>query len=408
MQIQRAWPHFVACVILASSLSACSDDDSKINFPSAQLTFHALNAECYKRYDAGQNEIQKSSAFNECNSQRKQFAAGNKVLDWVGTIKSIRTNQGGSEVVVNIASSAGGFDIAYATPGVGVQAIDLFTADIIHPTSPIYQKLATMKEGDMVRFDAVLLPSTERGIDEESLTEEGSMQDPAFTIRLDDIRPYKDAASNAQSTAAATTSSPPKTATVDAPTSVAAASPVAETTDSQRTAPAASVVPDVPKGESWWLTERYPPIDTTIESIPVSLVNRNWVKASVLSERKLSAEAKRYFAWMRTQADFGDIRSSTFLIDGDFNKDGVKDRAIVGTYQGKSGQLGRFLLILTQNETGWNVAHLETTPGNPGFSVLYMSGGSIVWTSCFECDDGVVLEWKNNRYELVSPKGEDE
>jgi hypothetical protein len=57
-------------------------------------------------------------ANNECNKHRKQLAYVNKAMEWVGTIKSITTNQGGSEVVVNIASSAGGFDITPATAGI--------------------------------------------------------------------------------------------------------------------------------------------------------------------------------------------------------------------------------------------------------------------------------------------------
>ena len=141
-----------ACIVLICSLSACSDDESTVVFPAAQLKFHALNADCANRYDAGQNEIQQSAAFNECNRQRKQFAEVNKVSDWVGRLERIQTNQGGSEVVVTISSDAGGFDISYDTPGVGVAGLDMFTAYVIHRSSPIYQKLAGMKEGALVRF----------------------------------------------------------------------------------------------------------------------------------------------------------------------------------------------------------------------------------------------------------------
>lgn len=191
MRLPSIRPHVLVCIVLAGNLSACSgENDSTIAYPSAQLAFHDLNAKCYKRYDAGKNEIRQSAAFNECNQQRKQFAERSKITDWVGTIDSISTNQGGSEVVVNITSDAGGFDIKYDTPGVGVQGLDMFTRDVIHANSPVYQKLANLKEGDRVRFDASFQFDSDRGINEESLTEAGSMESPAFTIRLDDVRQF--------------------------------------------------------------------------------------------------------------------------------------------------------------------------------------------------------------------------
>ena len=160
--------------------------------------------------------------------------------------------------------------------------------------------------------------------------------------------------------------------------------------------------------EVWWLRETYRPTDTTIESLPISMISKDWSKASLLSESKLSIEAKKYLAWIRRQTDFGEVRYSKFRIEGDFNNDGWKDLAVVGTYQDKASGYGRFLLILAQTKSGWKKAHLETTSGLPGFSVMHLSDGSIVWTDCFECDVGVVLEWKTNHYELVSPSDDED
>lgn len=150
--------------------------------------------------------------------------------------------------------------------------------------------------------------------------------------------------------------------------------------------------------EPWWVTERYQPAQNKIQSIPVKQLDKTWVKASPLTKEKLSEDAV---------LRLGGEPSYQFEVEADFNKDGRRDRAMVGVYEDASGAKGRFLLILTEEGRGaWKKAFLEKVPGDPGFSVLvYEEGGSLGWVDCFECDAELGdLMWDGTKYSLVVPE----
>lgn len=197
---------YVAGLLLVA-ISGCSDGARlSIDYPTNQRAFHALNQQCKQAYAAGQNEIQKSLAFNQCNSQRADFANGEKVRGWVGRLTDISTDQGADVVSVTIESTVDGFDVMYST--VSNRVSDFATDSMITPSNPLFNVLAQMKEGDWVTFDASFLthPEGERGIWEGSLTEEGSMGEPEFNVRFSSIRPYAVGATEL----AATPSPPPE------------------------------------------------------------------------------------------------------------------------------------------------------------------------------------------------------
>lgn len=189
-------------VALALALAACSgggDAGSEGStpaaaaapeFPAAQQQFHALNKACHDNYRNGQNEIQKSLAFNECNRQRTEFAARSGISGWTATIRDISTDQGADVVTLDLVAEVDGYAITYST--VGNRLSDVGSNSLITPDNPLFGVLAGMKEGDRVTFDATFLrdPSGKRGIWEASITEQGSMSDPAFNVKFVDIRPF--------------------------------------------------------------------------------------------------------------------------------------------------------------------------------------------------------------------------
>ncbi len=202
-----------ALAIVALAASACGKQAATTVYPQPQRAFHALNAGCKARYEAGQNDIRKSEAFNACNHQRREFADANTISGWIGTLDVMATDQGASEVRVSIDADVDGYAVEYNTPGAGL--FDEDSPNVIRPGSPVFEKLAQMKTGDRIVFDGLFLPDTDRGISESSLTEAGSMREPTFYIRLSDVRPYD---------GTATTTAP---ATASAPTAPAAAAPIA-------------------------------------------------------------------------------------------------------------------------------------------------------------------------------------
>lgn len=194
---------WIAVGVAVAVLAGCSDDHTtSVRYPESERAFHALNQQCQQAYAVGQNEIQKSLAFNRCNKSRSQFAKDNRVQNWVGNITDISTDQGADVVSVSISSRSDGVDLAFGT--VSNRVSDYATNSLITQSNPLFNVLANMKIGDTVLFDAEFLshPESERGIWESSLTEKGSIEDPEFNVRFTKIQPYTQQAVEALSAVA--------------------------------------------------------------------------------------------------------------------------------------------------------------------------------------------------------------
>lgn len=190
----RIWLAISAVFVMAGctgSGQGQSDTPSVPEYPPAQQAFHALNKSCHGAYDQGQNEIQKSLAFNNCNQQRTQFAAQHGgIVGWAGTITDISTDQGADVVTVSIETEVDGFEIKFGT--VNNRFSDMLSNSMITPDNPLFNVLAQMKEGDKVTFSADFLddPEGKTGVWEGSMTELGSMSEPEFQVKFSDIRPF--------------------------------------------------------------------------------------------------------------------------------------------------------------------------------------------------------------------------
>ena len=102
---------------------------------------------------------------------------------------------------------------------------------------------------------------------------------------------------------------------------------------------------------SWWVTIEFRPVDSTLFGIPVAEVNKEWTSASLLSRSLLSPEA---------QADpslLDDPRYG-FELEGDFDHDGLTDRAGVGVFRDATGLEGRFLHSMSGSQP--TVARAQT------------------------------------------------
>jgi len=160
------------------------------SYPSDQIAFHSLNRPYPARYRSGSNEIQKSAIFNECNKARKDFLKNSKfrVIDWIGKITSIGTDQGGDVAHVQIESNAAGFTISYKTWNNRLS--DLFTESMLKKGSKVYNQVGQLSEGSLVKFSARFIDSQEKGIEEASMTEQGTVDAPEFIVKFDGILPY--------------------------------------------------------------------------------------------------------------------------------------------------------------------------------------------------------------------------
>jgi hypothetical protein len=145
---------------------------------------------------------------------------------------------------------------------------------------------------------------------------------------------------------------------------------------------------------AWWLTERFTPAATSYEGLTARELHPKWQKFSVLSEAVLPGRAKSDLPWMRKEG-------LAFTREGDFNRNGRRDRAVVGVYVDTAGRSGRFLLVLEQNGGGWRKAFLSIDPGKAGFSVLSGRGDEVYWSPCMECGIGSRLKPRGSTYVLA-------
>lgn len=150
--------------------------------------------------------------------------------------------------------------------------------------------------------------------------------------------------------------------------------------------------------EAWWLSARFSPTETSIEGIPVAQIDPSWTKALLLNKELLPDEGQAYLD--RFVPDGKDL----FQRVGDFNADGILDKAVVGVYADDRGRFGRFFLILTQTGTGaWKKAFVSKLGGKPGFSKLVGSKDGATWFfewgTCFECDYyASEIKWNGKQY----------
>ena len=152
---------------------------------------------------------------------------------------------------------------------------------------------------------------------------------------------------------------------------------------------------------SWWVTATFDPQGETVEGLPIRTIDTSWAGALALSRSVLPSVAAN---------DLSGLADSTitFTRDGDFNHDGVRDRALVGVYRTHAGTTGRFLLILTQRSGRPTIAHLSQEPGQAGFSGLAIAHDTLSWVECMECDVSWEFAWNGHEYALLPSAEEHE
>jgi hypothetical protein len=153
--------------------------------------------------------------------------------------------------------------------------------------------------------------------------------------------------------------------------------------------------PSTAQLSAWWVTARFSPSATEVEGIPVRELRPNWKRASALLEADLPVEARRPGEGLREQG-------FAFSVNGDFDRQGHLEEALVGVYEADSGELGRFLLIITPEKGRQpKIKALFQSGDDAGFSALTYREGKLRWWFCMQCGDGVSVVAGTNGFDLV-------
>jgi len=148
------------------------------NASSEQIEFERQRANYYNQYVNAKNDIRKSQIYNEANSYSRKYAEKHnfRFNNWYGTLKTIYTSQGGTNLFFEITSKLSDITIRYKV-----------NYDI-SPQSKIYNQIADLGEGDKVLFDFEFIPDSKRGIVEASFSESGSLRAPEFNVFFHNVR----------------------------------------------------------------------------------------------------------------------------------------------------------------------------------------------------------------------------
>jgi aspartyl protease family protein len=164
-----------------SGSSGTSETVADLQGPSDQTRFTSAVVSARTSYERAPNEL----AAGGIRSGRQQaicnIVINQSASDWVGKITKLTSNGDGKGVI----------SISLA-PNVEVSTwnnsfSDLGDRTLIDPTSSLFKALATMKVGDPVKFSGRFSSSSTDCVGEQSVTLQGSMTDPVFTMRFTSI-----------------------------------------------------------------------------------------------------------------------------------------------------------------------------------------------------------------------------
>lgn len=150
--------------------------------PSDQVRFTSAVVSARTSYRSAPNEL----AAGGIRSARQQaicnIVINQSASDWVGKITKLTSNGDGKGVIsISLAPN-----VQVSTWNNSIS--DLGDHTLIDPTSSLFNVLATMKVGDPVKFSGRFSSSRTDCIGEQSVTLQGSMIDPAFTMRFTSIK----------------------------------------------------------------------------------------------------------------------------------------------------------------------------------------------------------------------------
>ena len=156
---------------------------------AAEVEFCNIIGETSKQYeslaDQGANELKLSKIRTARKSALRTALKGGKIKDWTGTLKTLTTtSEGKAHVAVELPC-----EIPVSVQTWNNELSDIFDKTLIPQSSPIFDKIAELKEGQKVMFGGQFLPDDKNGFGEQSMSEAGSLKEPGFSFRFSNIEP---------------------------------------------------------------------------------------------------------------------------------------------------------------------------------------------------------------------------
>jgi hypothetical protein len=174
----------VAFVFMAGSIASnASKEDAKRGIPPEEARLCGAVDRGASAFQAAEhNEIREDASKEERRPQLENLI----VKDWVGTLSDISTTASSGNAYISIALPC---DVTTHVKTWNNSLSDLGDKTMIAKGSALYSRLATLHQGQQVRFSADLVRDRTGGPREASMTVSGSMTDPEFIARFTSITP---------------------------------------------------------------------------------------------------------------------------------------------------------------------------------------------------------------------------
>ena len=159
---------------------------ANLAIPQDQQAFINIIIPSVKQYTDAPNELKKSAVRANRKEAIQKALTSFEVKNWVGKIKRLATNSDGKAYIEITLEGTRAITIKTWNNALSDMSFDT----LIDLKSSLFQKLSNMEKGTLVVFSGTFFTGENDYIKESSMTERGSMEEPAFIMAFSDVSPY--------------------------------------------------------------------------------------------------------------------------------------------------------------------------------------------------------------------------
>jgi len=172
----------IAVAAMAIALAGCGPS---LDLTDDQQEFVTLVEDSMEAYENAENSIQEGRAREErAEKLCSYFADGFEVHDWQGEVDAIHSNMTGDAGIELLIAK----NLTIKTASSSLTFNSATQKTLIEKESPLFETVASLSEGDTVRFSGAFLKGGDKDcLMEVSVTQAGGMSMPEFMFRVTEL-----------------------------------------------------------------------------------------------------------------------------------------------------------------------------------------------------------------------------
>lgn len=162
-----------------------AEDEPVITVPSSQKAFVDAVRKAQGAADEASNDMAKGGVrATRADEVCQALGSSGRAIGWVGEIDSIDSNSEGKGVLsVTLARN-----VTVSTWNNAMS--DIGAGTLIDPGTALFNTVSSMSEGDLVEFSGSFFANDLDCVSEQSITLDGSLDDPEYTMKFESVEPY--------------------------------------------------------------------------------------------------------------------------------------------------------------------------------------------------------------------------